>query len=76
MFPIPGQVIISVWNSRAAVSRYERVDGGITVVEASNWQELEADALMEVEDQDAASNISGHYSCSNELADRAVFPSN
>jgi hypothetical protein len=76
MLPQPGQVIISVWNGRTAVSRYERVEdtpNAIYVQEATNWQDLEDDALAEVEDQDGSRTQSGHYLCSVELAERAIF---
>lgn len=68
-----GQMIISVWNCRAVVSRYERAKDWFRVQEADNWQELEADALAEVETQDGARTEFGHYGCSEHLAHRAIF---
>ncbi len=65
--------IISVYNLRVAVSRYVKEADGFTIQPASNWEELEEDALREVENQDGARNLSGHYACSGELAARAVF---
>ena len=73
----PGRIIISVWNGRAAVSRYERYkpdsDNEIIVVEASNWQDLEAEAEAEAYEQGGALNLSGHYACSPHLATHAVW---
>jgi hypothetical protein len=70
----PGRVIISVWNGRAAVSRYEaRGANEIVVVEAQNWQDLEAEAEAEVYEQGGALNFSGHYTCSPHLAEHARF---
>jgi len=63
-----------VWNCRAAVSQYVRNDGGISVQEASNWQDLEDQAEQEVYDQGGAVNLSGHYPCSRNLASKATFP--
>jgi hypothetical protein len=68
-----GQTIISVWNCRAAVSRYEREADSFTLQEASNWQELEDMALDEVYEQGGASNISGHYNCPERLAELATW---
>ncbi len=68
-----GQIIISVWNCRAAVSRYEPNEDGLSVVEAGNWQELEDAAVSEVEAQGGAINLSGHYQISRGLATRAHF---
>jgi hypothetical protein len=70
----PGRIIISVWNCRAAVSRYEARPGDvIVVVEATNWQDLEDEASAEVEAQGGAINFSGHYTSSYQLAARASF---
>src|SRR6266487_5210529 len=68
-----GQVLISVWNCRAAISRYEANQGGFSVVEAQNWQELEDTAISEVEEQGGAITMSGHYQVSSELAAQAHF---
>lgn len=72
--PVPGRFIIRVWNCRAAVSRHEGDPAKeIITVEAANWQDLEDDALEEVEEQGGAINMSGHYACSAQLAARAQF---
>jgi hypothetical protein len=71
-----GTTFISVWNCRAAVSRYETARGGaLTFSLASNWETLEDDAIKAVEAHGGAINLSGHYSCPAELAERAEFPS-
>ena len=70
----PWRIIISVWNCRASVSRYEAgPHDTITVVEATNWQELEDEAAAEVWEQGGALNFSGHYTCSPHLAAHACF---
>ena len=69
-----GEIVISVWNCRAAVSRYEEAESGLTLVPASNYEELEDQAEQEVYDQGGAVNLSGHYSCSRNLASKATFP--
>jgi hypothetical protein len=65
---------ISVWNCRAQVAR--RVDLGPnewTYESAANWEELELDAILAVEDLGGAVNISGLYPCPVGLAERARF---
>lgn len=69
----PGVVFICVWNCRAAVSRYTRVEGGIAIESATNWEALEEDAITIIEAQGGAYNMSGHYICSPDLAARATW---
>lgn len=69
----PGEIYIDVWNCRVVVSRYARVQGGITSEPAQNWQELEDAASAEIESQGGAFTLSGHYVCSDALAARARF---
>lgn len=70
---LPGQVFISVWNCRAVVSRYARAEGGVTSEAAANWEALEDAAVEAVEAQGGAHNLSGHYACPPELAERAMW---
>lgn len=67
---------ISVWNCRASVVR--RVNHGTNCwgyQDASNWEELEEQAIEEVEEFGGAINISGIYPCSLHLFERAKFES-
>lgn len=56
------------------VSRFEEMPGGnLTWLSALNWKDLESVATDAVEAQGGAINVSGHYSCPDSLASRAVF---
>lgn len=68
------KVFVSVWNCAAAVSRYISLpDGSETFEPALNWEQLEEEAIAEVEAQGGAINLSGHYKASSKLAAKAVF---
>jgi len=56
------------------VSRYVPLAGGIATEPAANWEALEDDAHAAVETQGGAFNLSGHYLCPPELAERAAWP--
>jgi len=67
-------MVISVWNCRATVSRRVDLDGGAWTYEsASNWEELENEAIDAVENQGGAVNISSIYPCPIALGDKAKF---
>lgn len=72
-------VIINVWNCRAAVARYVNDPPGATwtarttVEEASNWENLEDEAIEAVEEQGGWVTASGHYKCPPDLAHKATF---
>jgi len=69
---------ISVYNCRAAVVRRGReVRNGSYYYyyePASNWEELEEDAIEVVEAQGGALNWSGLYYCTSDLVQRARWP--
>lgn len=70
----PGEVIVDVWNCRAAVARYVAVvGGGISSQLADNWEDLEPTAVDAIEDFGGAVNVSGHYPCPADLAALAVW---
>lgn len=72
--PEPPELVISVWNCRAAVSgRVDHADGSWSYEPAQNWQDLEPSAILEVDAQGGAVNLSGHYECPGWLAERATF---
>jgi hypothetical protein len=71
-----GKVIISVRDMRALVCRYTAVPdkpNAIGMEAAENWQELTEAAAEAVDAQGGAMNISGHYVCPEDLAERARF---
>lgn len=70
-----GEIVINVWSMRAAVSKwfFSQVDGGYSLEQASNWQELEQEAIDAIDEQGGSVNISGQYRCPVELAEKAVF---
>ncbi len=68
------QVYIHVWDCRAAVARYVRLDAGtMTMERAANWQALEGDAEKAVDAAGGWITQSGHYPCPEQLAARAVW---
>lgn len=67
--------VVSVWNCRAAVCRRrDRADGSWTYEPATNWEDLEPEALEVVEAQGGAVNLSGLYPCPLDLAERGEWP--
>jgi hypothetical protein len=60
---------INVWNCRAMLSRWE----GHRLVAATNWEEIEDDAVQAVESLGGAVNMSGIYPCPVELAMKGVW---
>lgn len=68
------EIIINVWNVRAAVSRRRDEPGGAWSYEpAQNWEALEADATEAVEGAGGWITMSGLYPCPPDLAARAVW---
>jgi len=73
--PIPGGIVIEVWNCRATVSRWARLPNDDLILEpATNADDLEAEAHQAVLDQGGGVNLSGMYECPDDLATRAVWP--
>ena len=69
-------VFIYVFSRRAQVARYQDVGGGaVTVRAASNWEELEDEAVEVVEAQGGALTVTGYYRCDANLAGRAIWES-
>jgi hypothetical protein len=65
---------ISVWNCRAAVCRRaDLAPGTWTYQEATNWEDLEEEAIALVEAAGGAVNMSGLYPCPLNLAEKAIF---
>ena len=69
-------VFIYVFGRRAQVARYQDVGrGAVTVRVASNWEELEDEAVEVVEAQGGALTVTGYYRCDANLAGRAIWES-
>ncbi len=65
---------IRVWNCRAAVCRWAPSGANSQRCEmASNWEQLEKQALQALECQGGAMNLSGLYFCPPQLAEQAEF---
>ncbi|MBC7233112.1 MAG: hypothetical protein H5T68_07740 [Chloroflexi bacterium] len=66
--------VIDVWNCRAVVSKRKDLGPNEWTYEpATNWEDLEPDAIEAVEAQGGAINISGLYHCPLGLLERAIF---
>ncbi|MCL4466414.1 MAG: hypothetical protein M1389_10405 [Chloroflexi bacterium] len=73
-YPLAGLVVINVWSGRAAVSQWLPYhQGGWRLMEARNWEVLEARAVKEVVAQGGSITRAGHYICSNALARQALW---
>jgi len=74
--PLHNEVFIYVFDRRARVVRYQDVGrGAVTVRVASNWEELEDEAVEVVEAQGGALTMTGYYRCDANLAGRAIWES-
>lgn len=69
----PGRVTISVANTNAVITRWRSEGHNIVGDEASNWQDLESEAIAEIERQGGSVFMSAQYGCPKWLAEQAVF---
>jgi len=66
-------VFIDVRNARAYVSRKRGTETSWTHEPCANWQQLEAMATAEIEQQGGWITMSGIYPCSSDLAALALW---
>ncbi len=73
--PEQHEPLIREWEGHAAVSRYVWSPLDELIIEqASNWKDLEVEALAAVTDQAGTLQRGGTYRCPPDLAARALWP--
>jgi hypothetical protein len=70
----PGRVTICVANARAIITRWRAEGNNIVGDQAKNWQELEEEAIKEIDRQKGSITLSAQYGCPKWLRKKATFP--
>ena len=69
----PEGIVIDVRDCVAYVSRWQRVGAAFQLVEAANWNHLEASAEKEISALGGHVTMSGIYPCTPDLAKQATW---
>lgn len=75
VIPQDNQIVIETHRGRCHVARFRQTDRFTFVLQhAANWQALETDARLAVEDQVGAITTDDIHPCPDDLAARATWP--